>query len=297
MNSCLLRDGWVRRRMCAWMRAGMLALLLFAPGAWAEEPHDQIELAFTPFLPVRTMLQNYQPMRAYLEKRLHVPVTLITAPDYQTYNARMREHAYSFIVTVANSAYLAYADYGYVPMLRPSIATRPVLLLAKNSRLKNMKALRGATIAMPDPLAVVAMQGVQMLREAGLNPERDVTIKYMQNHSAAVNLVISGEAGAAIVSDRALLQMPNATRKAVRVLQTWDAGAVPGVVYLASPHVPQARVAQVNQAILEFVHDTREGRALMKDLGYGGLAPVTPEELKALAPYGAQLKAAMGAVP
>ena len=53
----------------------------------------------------------------------------------------------------------------------------------------------------------------------------------------------------------------------------------------------------MNQAILEFVRDTQEGRALMKQFGYGGFVPVTPEELKPLAPYGAQLKAAMGEVP
>lgn len=276
------------RRIYAWM----LPVFLFAPCAWAEEANAQFEIAFTPFLPVRTMLINYQPLRAYLEAHLQEPVTLMTAPDYQVYNERMRRHVYPFVLTVANSAYLAQTEYGYVPMLRPSIPTRPALLLAKHSRVSSIKELHGKIIAMPDRLAVISMQGVQMLHEAGLNPERDVTIKHMQNHSAAVNLVMSGEAAAAIVSDRALLQMPEATRTAVRVLQTWDAGAAPGVVYMASPRVPAARVAKLQQAILDFVRDTEEGRELMKKLGYGGLVPVTSDELKPLAPYGALLKTA-----
>jgi len=275
----------------------MLLLLLIATSAWAVPDKVQYELAFTPFLPVRTMIMNYQPMRAFLEMRLQEPVTLVTAPDYKTYNERLSQHEYPFVITVANAAYLAHAEHGYVPMLRPSIPTRPALVVAAHSDLKSIKQLRGTTLAMPDALAIVAMQGVQMLREAGLHPERDVNIKYTANHAAAVNHVISGEALAAIVSDRALLQMPQATRNAVRVLQTWDAGAVPGVVYLAAPHVPRERVERLRQAILEFVRDTEAGRELMKNLGYGGLVPIGAEDLKPLAPYGAQLKAMLEAAP
>lgn len=271
--------------------------LLLAPCAGAETRNLQYELAFTPFLPVRTMMQNYQPMRIFLEARLQEPVTLVTAPDYKIYNERLRRQEYPFVITVANAAYLAQTEQGYVPMLRPSISTRPILVVGMHSDLKNLKELRGARIALPDPQSVVAMQGPQMLREAGLNPARDVTLKYTPNHAAAVNHVISGEVTAAIVSDRALLQMPQATRKAVRVLQTWDAGAVPGVVYLAAPHVPRERVERLNQAILEFVRDTEAGRELMKSLGYGGLIPATVQDLKPLAPYGMQLKALLEAAP
>jgi phosphonate transport system substrate-binding protein len=136
-----------------------------------------------------------------------------------------------------------------------------------------------------------------MLREAGLDPQRDVTIKYLSNHAAALNYVIAGEAAAAIVSDRALLQIPEASRNALRVVQTWEAGAAPGVVYLASPEVPRARAERLRQTIMEFVRDTAEGREMIRKLGYGDLIPATGDDLKPLAPYGALLKSALGAVP
>ena len=272
---------------------GLLLLFWLAPCAFADKLPARFELAITPILPVRTMIENYQPLRAYLELRLQEPVTLVTAPDYKTYNQHLQRHAYPFVIAVANSAYLACADYGYVPMLRPAIDTRPVLVVAKRSKLTSIKELHGATLTMGDPLAIISMQGMQMLREAGLDPQRDVTIKHLPNHSAAVNFVISGEATAAIVSDRALLQMPQATRDAVRVVQTWEHGAAPGVVYLASPSVPRARVEKLSRAILEFVRDTADGRDLMQRLGYGTLLPATVADLKPLAPYGALLKTAI----
>ena len=172
------------------------------------------------------------------------------------------------MITVANSAYLAHVDHGYVPMLRPAVLTRPVLVVAAHASLASIPSLRGAVIALPDPLAVISMQGMHMLREAELDPERDVIVNHHQNHAAAVNHVISGEAA-----------------------------AVPGVMYLASPKVSPARVARLNQAILEFVRNTEAGRDLMKNPGYDGLIPATSEDLKPLAPYGAQLKAALTAKP
>ncbi len=280
-------------RQCRRGLGWLLLLFWLAPCAFAGKSPTRFELAITPILPVRTMIENYQPLRAYLELRLQEPVTFVTAPDYKTYNQRLQRHAYPFMIAVANSAYLACTDYGYVPMLRPAINTRPALVVAKRSRVTNIKELRGATLTMADPLAIISMQGLQMLREAGLDPQRDVIIKYLPNHGAAVNFVISGEAAAAIVSDRALLQMPQATQDAVRVVQTWERGAAPGVVYLASPSVPRERVARMSQAILEFVRNTEDGRDLMKHMGYGTLIPVTAQDLKPLAPYGALLKTAI----
>lgn len=292
MSMLLFCGGRMLPRPCAgWVAA---LCLLLTSSVVAKEWNQKFELGFTPFLPVRAMMQHYEPMRAYLEAQLQEPVTLVTAMDYQTFNERMRGYEYAFVVTVANSAYLANTEYGYVPMLRPAIPTRPVLITAKHSKIKNIKGLRGANLALPERLAVVSMQGLQMLNDAGMQPVRDVQVIYTPNHTAAANFVVSGEANAAIVSDRALLQMPSATRNAIRVLQTWDAGAVPGIVFLASPHVTPERVARMTQAIIEFVRQTEPGRGFIKNLGYGDLIPASVEDLAPLAPYGAQLKAALG---
>ena len=137
--------------------AWMLAMLLAAPCVVAQQVQQRYDLAFTPFLPVRTMMLKYEPMRIFLEERLQEQVALITAMDYKTFNQRMRNHDYAFVVTVANAAYLAHAEYGYTPMLRPVILTRPVLITSRKNRFKHLQDLRGATIALPDRLSVISM--------------------------------------------------------------------------------------------------------------------------------------------
>lgn len=292
--------GWARLcfQCCASMRNIMLVVLLSSAiisVASASDPaHGAVlELGVAPFLPARTIAQNYQPMRAYLEQHLKQPVLFMTAPDYKTFYERIQRREYPIIITVANAAYLASTEVGYVPMLRPAFDTCPVIVVPKNSSLTRIQDLRGKTVAVPDPLAIIAMQGAQMLRESGLDPGKNVNLKHLPNHSAAVNHVIDGEVAAAIVSDRALLQMPAATQAGVRVIQTWDKGAAPGVVYLANPALSPQRVAQLTQAILKFVRETPEGREFIVKLGYGGLVPATRQDLEPLAPYGEMFKEAI----
>lgn len=271
-----------------------LSLLAAIGCGWATEAKPPVEIAITPFLPVRTLVQNYEPMRLYLEKRLQRHVLFVSAPDYRTFTQRTQHLDYAYVITVAHAAYLAQSEAGYVPLLRPANYTEPTLVVAKADPLERLADLRGKTIALSDPLALVSMQTPTMLREANLDAERDVALKYLPNHGAAVNYVLSGEAAAAIVSNRALEQMPSGTKNAVRVVQTWHGGAAPGIVYLASPRVPQAEVERFAQAVLEFVRSS-EGHAVMRHLGYGTLLPMKADDLKPYASYAAALKATLGA--
>ncbi len=285
-----------RDRAC--LRNIMLVILLSPASMSLVSASDAVqgsvlEVGVAPFLPARTIVQNYQPLRVFLEQHLKEPVMFVTAPDYKTFYERTQRHEYPIIITVANAAYLAYAESGYVPMLRPVIDTRPVLVVSKSSNLTRVQNLRGKAVALPDSLAIIAMQGVQMLRESGLDPGKDVTLKHLANHSTAVNYVIAGEAAAAIVSDRALLQMPTASQASVRVIHTWEKSSLPGVVYLANPALPPQRVAQLTEAILKFTRDTPEGREFILKMGYGGLVPATKLDLEPLAPYGEMFKEAI----
>lgn len=289
----------LRFRSGASLRTILWLLALLSPAisspASATDPEQAavLELAVAPYLPVQTLVRNYQPLRLYLERHLRQPVVIVTAPGYKTFYERTQRREYPVVVAAAHAAYLAHAEAGYVPMLRPVIDTSPVLVVSRQSSLARARDLRGKTVALPDPLALISMLGVQMLREAGLDPDKDLNLRYMPNHSAAVNHVIAGEVTAAIVSDRALLQMPAATQVSVHVIQTWTNGAAPGVVYLASPALPGQRVAQLTEAILKFTRDTPEGREFVNKSGYGGLVPATARDLEPLAPYGARFKAMM----
>jgi ABC-type phosphate/phosphonate transport system substrate-binding protein len=195
---------------------------------------------------------------------------------------------------VPHSAWLAQAESDYVPMLRPLALTHPVLIVAKGSAFKRLTDLRGRTIAVPDPMALISAQALDLLRQNGLEPGRDVSLRHFPTHSAAVNRVLDGEVAAAIVSERALQQMTNGPQERVRVLYSWKQGAVPGIVYLAHPAMPAERVERLTAALLAFANESPEGRVFMEQTGYRGLVRLSPDELAPFAPYGQWLKAEIG---
>jgi len=265
------------------------------PGAPTRAP--TLELAIAPYLPSHTLVSNFQPMRAYLETRLQRPVIVVTAPDYRSFHERIRQHAYPLIITVANSAYLAHAESGYVPLLQPAVKTCPVVIVRRTNSVSSILALQNQRIAMPDPLAVISMQAIPLLRQSGLDPGRNIELWHMPTHSAAVNVVLSGEAAAAVVSDRALRQMPRAIQQELRVLATLTKDGFPGVIYMASPTQSRQQMALLTRAILDFTRDTPEGRGMVQQWGYEKLVPASPGDLAPIAPYGKQLREALAATP
>lgn len=280
---------------CGFILAMLLAVSMAASAT--ENPQPPVEITIGPFLPTLMLIQNYQPLVVFLEQRLKRRVILVTAPDYRTFNERMLRREYTFMIAVANSAVLAISDAGYTPILRPEIYTRPALVVRKNSVAQRVQDMKNLKIATTDAMGVIAMQGVAMLREAGLELPRDVSLQNFANHGVAVNYVLTGEMDGAIISDRALMQMPEDKRDALRVLSVWEKGAAPGVVYLAGNDVSAETVNEVREAILEFTRDTEVGRDLMARFGYGSLLPTRVDDLKFLAPYGAQLKVLLSPSP
>jgi phosphonate transport system substrate-binding protein len=275
---------WTHYACC--LCAGLVALSSAVKAA-ATDPEQKavLELGIAPFLPAHTLVRNYQPLRAYLEQQLGKPVLFVTAPDYRSFHERVLRREYPVIIAIASTAYLANTEAGYVPMLRPQVGTSPVLVVSKQGSLTGVQELRGKTVALPDPLAIISMQAKQRLRESGLEPGNGVRLRHLPTHSAAVNHVLSGEAAAAIVSDRALAQMPAATREGLRTIRKWEQDAVPGIVYLAHPDLPPERTAQLTREILKFVRDIPQGRDFIKMTGYGDLVPATLPDLQRLAPY------------
>jgi len=277
----------------------LTAALLMLPIAniGAAEQKAGLEIGIAPFLPIKTLVQNYAPLREYLQNRLNEPVTIVSAADHKTYYQRILKREYPIIIANTNAAYLAWFESAYVPLLQPINLTHPVLVVANSRPFKQLNELRDKTIAMSDATAIVSMKGVEILREAGLEPGQNVSIVNTPNFSAAINHVITGEVAAAIVSDRALLQISPAVREQVKTVYTWGKSAAPGVVYLGSPDMPRDRLEKIKNFILEFAQTTPEGKKLMADMGYGGLQTIGADDLRPLAPYGALLKKALGKEP
>lgn len=279
--------GSVKRtsRLLFWL-AGLLAML---PAHLAAEP-QALEIAIFPYLSTRTLLTHYQPLQAYLEKKLQRPVLLVTTPDFRTFAERTQRGEYRYVITAPHFARLAQKEAGYQPMLVAKANLVAIAVVEKNSPLRNVAELRGKTIAVPDPLAIVSMLGAQLLHANGLIPGKDVALRPVLSHNSAALSVLRGESAAAFISVTALEQMPEEIQNGVRVLAA--TAGFPNVIYLANAKVPAEEAAQITATLLEFAEKTPQGRKLYgATLGHLGLVAPSPKELQRLDPFVSELKA------
>lgn len=268
--------------------AFLLALLALSPVFAAEKP---LEFGVFPNLSARTVITLYQPLRTYLEKQLGRPVNIYTAPDFKVFVNRSLRREYDFMVAAPHFARLAQQEAGYQPLAVYSRELRTILVVDKNGPIKSFADLKGHAVALPDPLALMSMFAVQLLRNNGLQPGRDITLVNAHSHDNAVSSVIHGESAAAATSAAPLAQMPAELKDNVRILATSD--KIPHQIFMASPKLSAGDTERLRKALLDFPQ-TPEGRQFIEANKFGGIRPVNEADLKQLDPYAAEAKRMLG---
>ncbi len=272
-------------------RFKLLALLMGFAASAVAQPTQQapLEIGIFPYLSTRALLSTYQPLQQFLEQKLHRRVHLVTAPDMRTFVGRTQEGVYNYVVTAPHFARLAQMESGYRPLLRANRNLAGVLLVRKDSSIRNIEQLRGKIVVTPDSLAIISLLGVELFKRNGLIAGKDVIIQSLPTHSAAVVTLQNGAADAAVVSPTAFLQMTPEQRAGLSVIA--QTAEVPHVMFLASAKVNTADADAFVLLLRQFTEHTAEGKQFIESLGYQGLRAPTEQELRSLDPYLDMLKA------
>lgn len=276
-----------RTRVSSWV-LGLLFLLSGAAFAGEGQPARRLVMGLVPNVSARTLISAFQPLREHLEKVLKQPVEIYTAPDYRTFHEQTQRGDFDLVVTPAHFAWLAMKEARYTPLVTYQTPLQSLLLVGAGSRIDSAQALRGKTVGIVDPLAIVSMRGLDWFQEQGLQPGKDfVTRKSAPNNTAAL-AVGNGELDAAIIGSGPYRIMPEDIRVQVRVLA--ELGATPNAIYLASGRLSPKQHQLLRDALLAF-NDTPTGRRFMEQYGYAGFKPIGAADLKPMESYARHVKA------
>jgi phosphonate transport system substrate-binding protein len=273
-------------------RLAILLLLFIWPLAAnaADKSGTPLQIGLFPNLTPLTLITSYQPLRLYLEKTLHRPVSMVTAPDFRSFVERTQHGDYDIVLTAPHLARLAEQDAGYVAVATYGAKLRALILVPKTSPVKRLADLRGARVAVPDPLAVVNMLGREELQKAGL-AETEYTLVDAQSHNGAALAVLREEDQAAIIGNAPYAQLPESTRKELRVLATSQ--AIPNHYWLVNKKMDVRQRRLFQDAMVHF-GSVPEGRKFIATRDCGEIRATVPDELKPLAPYAQEVRKLMG---
>jgi phosphonate transport system substrate-binding protein len=239
-----------------------------------------LRLGTLPVISTRTAYEIYQPLINYLAKGQQRPVELETPPDFKSMYRRIREGGFDLLVSPPHIARLAQKRFGWQPVVSCQPEHKSVLLVMDAGGASDLEGLKGKTIAVLDKSALVVMIMMNALAKHGLAEDRDFKVMETRSYESSQIAVKQGVAQAMVSRNQGFID-PN-DRDRMRVL--FEAGILPGYVFIASPAISRSKVQALRRDLLSFVN-TPEARPFTKKLGYEGFATVTEEGMRQLDPY------------
>jgi phosphonate transport system substrate-binding protein len=238
--------------------AGILALGIFGPEtAEAESRPDKLVVGLLPGESAPTVMRLNEPMRAYLEKRLKIPVELVVGANYAATGEALRfgrlDVAYLGPVTYILQSRRTKLE----PFARPTHAVvgptfQAVVIVPKDGPAKTLADLKGQEVAFGDPASTSGtwVPRYQLL-EAGLVSGRDYTLRVLGAHDAVALAVANHKVAAGGLSlpiyDR-LIKEGKIDGNAVRVLAA--SPAIPEYMWTFREGLDPAFKEEIRQAFV-----------------------------------------------
>ena len=236
----------------------LLALLAFTLPAVAQGRPDKLVIGLLPGESAPTVMRLNEPMRAYLEKRLGLPVELMVGANYAATGEALRfgrlDIAYLGPVTYILQSRRARLE----PFARPSHEKvgptfQAVIIVPKDSPARSLADLKGKDIALGDPASTSGtwVPRYQLLA-AGLTAGKHYTLRVLGAHDAVALAVANKKVAAGGLSMpiyQRLLKEGKLDGQAVRVLA--ESPAIPEYLWTFREGLDPAFKEEVRQA---FIH-------------------------------------------
>ena len=260
----------------------MLSGCALSPRAWSQAAAP-LEIGLLPNLSPRELLAQYQPMREYLARGLSRAIQVSTAPSWTAFEQRTLDLEYDVVVTAANMARVAQIDRGYVPLLSYTPDIKGMVVYATRRPIKSVAALRGQTLVLSNPQSLVTMRGMQWLAGNGLLRGQDFKTIATPTDDSVGNVVVRGDAIAAMVSGGEYRAIPDAIKAQLQVLSVF--AEVAGFIVLASPKLSPSQASAIKDQLRRFATDSVEGKAFFSSTGFTGMRELAPGVMESMDPY------------
>jgi phosphonate transport system substrate-binding protein len=270
--------------MKTWLWSILIGCYLSVAAAVAAEQNNPapLRVGLLPFLSTAKLLEDFTPIKSYLENRLQRPVMLQTAPNFQSYIERAGQYQYDLYLTAPHIAALVEHDYHYRRVSRLTRGLDGSIVVLKDGPIKSIDDLQNRVFTTPADTAITTMLGEKLLMDHHLYNGKNITIQYTPSHNNAVIAVATGKADAAVTSAAVFEKMTPAIKDKLTILTNTE--TVPHMMFMASPKLSEKDYQELRQAMLEFTA-AGPGKDFFEKSGYGDMGKITDKEMQQLRPY------------
>jgi phosphonate transport system substrate-binding protein len=235
----------------------LLTLILSATSALA----GTYSIGVAPQFESRRMFAIWQPIIGELEKRTGHQFKLVVPLTVTDFERELEKGSYDFVYANPYHIVRLSQKQAYLPLVRDKLPLRGILVVRKDSPVRNLKELDGKSLAVPSPNAI----GASLLIRADLEHFHGIRMKMVnvKTHSSVFLNVLNGltEAGGGV--EKTLGEQDQPVQDALRVIYTTR--EMPSHPVAAHSRVDQAAREQVRRALLELAA-TPAGKALLDEV-------------------------------
>jgi phosphonate transport system substrate-binding protein len=254
------------------------------PDVARAQPVVPLEIGLLPNISARTLLNQYQPLREFLARTLQRPVLLSTAPDWATFHNRVAATLYDLVVTAPHLARLAQLDHGWSPLLQWRPDVKGLVVFATARPIASIAELRGKALVLSNPLSLVALQGTQWLAGKGLRRDHDFSVIRIPTDDSVGNVLLRGDAVAAMLSATEFRAIPDELRRQLQVLAEF--ADLPGLLMMVCPRIVPDQARLIKTQLLSFAQaPSADSAAFLAATGFYGMREVPQSVLESMDIY------------
>lgn len=249
----------LRRLLCL----GLLPLLLGA--GRAAQAQASYTVGIVPQESPSRLAEIWTPVLAALSQLSGLQLVFATAPDVPAFERRLAAGEYDFAYMNPYHFVVYNGRPGYRALARArGEQIRGLVVVRKDSPVRNLKDLSGTTLAFPTPAAFAATLLVSAeLRRQGIGFESS----FVKSHNSVYRDVVKGLYVAGGAVPRTLEMLDPAISGQLRVL--WTSGPYTTHAFASRPGLDPAVRARVLQAMLELGEDAAR-RQVLALVGFDG---------------------------
>ena len=215
-------------------------------------------VGIVPQVPPREIVSSWTPVLRQVGQRAGQCLVLVVAPSIPAFEQQLRSGQLDFAFMNPYHQLMAQRWRGFIPLVRDGQSQlEGILVVRKDSPVRRLADLNGATVAFPAPNAFAAsLLPRALLSRAGIR----ITPRYVRTHSNVYRAVILGSSLAGGGVNNTLQRERPEVRQRLRVL--WRTPPFPSHPFSAAATVPVKVRLRVQEAFLDLSR-TAQGRQLL----------------------------------
>lgn len=259
----------------------MFAFLL-APASSLADEKAELTLAVFPYVSPGQLATFHTPLKDYLASTLKRPVTLVTAPDFNSFVERTSQNQYDIIITAPHLGRYAETHDGYKRLAQTGHVVQGIFLARKDSNIQKIEDLRGKSVMIAQPISIIYQMAEHLLRQKGLVPGESVKIIETRTHNNAMYAPLRGEADASVTGTLLWQVLGDEQKDQMRVIGTTE--EAPGFLIMANKRLPKKDIDKIKKLLLNF-YNVEGSEPYFAATGYKKFLEIEDKVMKRLDPY------------